>query len=331
MNKKTRYTLIGILLLLAFFYVLNLSKNWKTVKIGSDEIAIHDTALIDHIFLADKNGHTIDLYKQANHEWIVNKKFTVDPSKITLLLATMHDMRVQRPIDESQHNTIVADLSSRGIKIECYSKENNIKTFYIGSETADKIGTFYYEAATKEPLIVHIPGFVGYLTPRFIINEIKWKDKLIFDDDIQSIEKVSVQYAANPNLSFEIVEKQLFDNNHQKIAADSNKIKHYLNSFKSLYHEAYLDFATAHEIDSIKQTTPFCHIVLKRTNQQQTSLRLYLKKSDKRTKEQFDQNNNAIETDSERFWGIVDEEPELVSIQAFNFDKIIKTKLDLSY
>jgi hypothetical protein len=329
MNKKTRYALIAILVLLGIVYVFKFSKNWKTVKIGSDEIAIQDTASIDHLFLADKNGHTIDLKKQANNEWKVNDKMMADAAKVNLLLATIHDMRVQRPIDETQHNTVVADLSSRGIKIECYSKDENIKTFYIGSETADKIGTFYYEAAKSEPLIVHIPGFVGYLTPRFIISEIKWKDKLVFDDDIQSIESIELTYPTQPNLSFIIRNKQLLDKQNNVIPTDSNKLKFYLNSFKGLYHEAYLDFATEKEIDSIKKSTPFCSILLKRTNKQATSLKLYLKKADKRTKEQFDQNNNPIQTDAERFWGIVDDENELVSIQTFNFGKILKTKLDL--
>jgi hypothetical protein len=59
-------------------------------------------------------------------------------------------------------------------------------------------------------------------------------------------------------------------------------------------------------------------------------LKLYLKKADKRTKEQFDQNNMPVKTDAERFWGIIDDENELVSIQTFNFGKILKTKLDLS-
>jgi hypothetical protein len=330
MNKKTRLALIGILILLAIVYVFKFSKNWKTVKIGSDEISIQDTAIIDHVFLADKNGHTIDLKKQANNEWKVNNKFNADASKINLLLATIHDMRVQRPIDETQHNTVVADLSSRGIKIECYSKEENIKTFYIGSETADKIGTFYYETSKSEPLIVHIPGFVGYLTPRFVISEIKWKDKLVFDDDLQSIESIEMTYPNNADLSFKIINKQLLDKQNNLLEADSNQLKFYLNSFKGLYHEAYLDFATAKEIDSIKKSIPFCWLILKRKNKQETSLKLYLKKADKRTKEQFDQNNMPVKTDAERFWGIIDDENELVSIQTFNFGKILKTKLDLS-
>ncbi len=322
--------MIGTLLLLAIIYVFNFSKKWNNVKITSDEIALTDTSVIDHVFLADKNGHTIDLLKQTNNEWKVNNHFTADPSKINLLLATIHDMRVQRPIDETQHNTIIADLSSRGIKVECYSKGNHIKTFYIGSETADKIGTFYFEASRKEPLIVHIPGFVGYLTPRFIIQEIKWKDKLVFDDDQQSIASISVQYPMNNALSFAIKNKQLYDSKNIPLSADTNRIKHYLNSFKGLYHEAYLDFATPAQIDSIKQLVPFCNIILERTNNQQTRLRLYFKKSDKRTKSQFDENKQPNETDPERFWGIIDDDKELVSIQTFNFGKIIKTKLDLS-
>ncbi len=330
MNKKIRYTLIVILLLLAILYVFNYSKNWKTVTIASEDIALADTAAVDHIFLADKSGHTIDLVKQTNNEWKVNGHFLVDPGKINLLLATIHDMRVQRPIDESQHNTIIADLSSRGIKVECYSKGENTKTFYIGSETGDKIGTFYYEATQKEPLIVHIPGFVGYLTPRFIIQELKWKDKLVFDDDQNSISSIQVQYPMNSALSFEIKNNSLFDEKHTQMPTDSNRIKHYLNSFKGLYHEAYLDFATPAQIDSIKKTSPFCSILLVRKNKQQTQLRLYFKKADKRTKAQFDENNQPNETDPERFWGIVDDESELVSIQTFNFGKIIKTKLDLT-
>jgi uncharacterized protein YccT (UPF0319 family) len=153
---------------------------------------------------------------------------------------------------------------------------------------------------------------------------------MVFDDDQQSISSIQVQYPMNPSMSFEIKNNLLFDEKHIQIAVDSNRIKHYLNSFKGLYHEAYLDFATPAQIDSIKNLSPFCSIWLARKNKQQTRLRLYFKKADKRTKSQFDENNQPNETDPERFWGIIDDDAELVSIQTFNFGKIIKTKLDLT-
>ncbi|GAB1449334.1 hypothetical protein MASR2M44_23610 [Bacteroidota bacterium] len=310
---------IGLALALYFF-----QKPWNTSSIKGNEVSVKDTARINKLFLANKNGIKILLEKQSDGSWRCNNKFKVDPPKINLLLATLHDMQLQHPIDPAARNTVITDLAIRGRKLEIYMDNELERTIYIGSETPEKTGTYFMNESTKEPLAIHIPGFVGYLTPRFIMDEIAWKDKLVFNEDPKNLGQLTVTYPDEPNASFVIHDNQLFDANGAQLPFDPIKLKTYLHSFQNLYLEGYLSFATTAQADSISKTTPMVSIEWQNTNKQTIRLDLFRKKVGKRTKMQLTEQDEALEFDSETYFALVNKQPELASVQQYSFGKILK-------
>lgn len=337
MNRKTILLLILVLLLgIAYWFISK--KNWSTTLKQVDEFAIKDTGAVTKIFMASKNGYKILLERQPDNSWTFNNKGIADEPKVRMLLETLHDMQIQSPVAPSMHNGVIGILASRGIKTEIYEGDRLIKTIYVGSETPEKIGTYMLLEGSDQAYALHIPGFVGYLTPRFILDEIKWRSKFVFNEDDKSILSLKVNYPENQEASF-IYDKETFQKQGaiqnlkgNLIKVDTQMVKFYLSGFKNLYVEGYYDefTFTVHDRDSLLKMNPFCEIELKNTGNKTTLLTVYAKAIGRRSKQQFDENNKALKLDPEKYYALVNKYPAVASIQDYNFGRLFKKLSELT-
>jgi hypothetical protein len=239
-------------------------------------------------------------------------------------------MQIQMPIPATMHNTAIGILASRGIKTEIYAGDKIIKTIYVGSETPDKTGTFMMLEGDNDAYSIHIPGFVGYLTPRFFITEIKWRDKLVFNYEAADIALLEIAYSKNKQESF-TYEKSLFEQEKSlkseagaKIAADTQQVKILLHSFQNKYVEGYYDDSTftQSERDSLFRLTPYCSIKLQSVQGKLHQLTFYEKPVGDRTKDRYDALGNERSIDPEKFYVRIDDINQIASIQEYAFRKI---------
>ena len=330
MKKSTKILLAIVIFASAIYFVMS-RKPWSNFKTERKDFTIKDTASISKIFLADKKGNTVLLQKEENG-WRINNTYDADLGKINLLKSTMHDMEVRNPITEKEFNKVVANLASIGTKVEFYNGEELIKTIYVGEATPDGTGTYMIVEGSNTPFVTHIPGFVGYLTPRFLTDPIKWKDKLVFNYTAELISKVSVAYPEKPEFSFEINNlnsiPEVTGFQGSKIVGDPNFARYYLSSFTNLYLESYGDDIKKEASDSIIKQQPFCVIVLKTKNNTTKKLTVYLKGIDQRTKERYDMAGNGLPYDHEKYFAVVDNDKTLAYIQDYNFGRLFRTALD---
>jgi hypothetical protein len=82
-------------------YLLVINKPWTTFKGELKDFAIHDTASITKIFLADKTGRTVLLQKQPDQTWLVNGMYKADQKKIDLLKQTIKQEWLPMPLKQS--------------------------------------------------------------------------------------------------------------------------------------------------------------------------------------------------------------------------------------
>ncbi len=329
MNRSTKILSLLLVLLGIGYYVIS-KKPWRTASKAADAFAVKDTASVNKIFMANKMGQRVLLERTANNTWLVNGKIPADEFKIKLLLGTLHDLQIQMPVPPTMHNTIIAQLASKGVKTEIYANNELIKTIYVGSETADKTGTFMLMEGEDQSYVIQIPGFVGFLTPRFFITEIKWRSKLVFDIPADQIQSISINYPEKPNESFtynkaDFEAKGILLNNNKPIAADTQQVKLFLHSFEQKYAEGFYDDSTflQKERDSLLQLTPYCKIELVRTNGSKQNLQLFYKPVGERTKFRYDDKGNELSIDPEKFYAKIDEIPQIGSIQEYTFRKIL--------
>lgn len=330
MLKSTRILLLLVVVLGIAYYMFS-KKPWRTAPKSAEDFAINDTSEVTKIFMANKRGEKILLERQPDNSWRVNGRFSADEPKIKLLLSTLHDMRIQMPIPPSMHNTAIAILASKGIKTEIYAGEKLIKTVYVGSETPDKTGTFMILEGENEPYIIHIPGFVGFLTPRFFLTEIKWRNKLLFDIPAENIAFVQVAYPKNDKESFSY-EHSIFqskgaiqDYSGALIPADTQQVKMFLHSFTQKFVEGYYEDSvfTPHERDSLYKTEPWCRMRVKLKTGAEQQINLYEKPIGDKTKDRYDEQGNELSIDPEKFFAKIDDIDQIASIQEYAFRRVL--------
>jgi hypothetical protein len=328
--KKQTYILLAILVVIGSAYYLVSKKPWRTAEKAANAFAVEDTASISKIFMANKRGEKVLLERLPNNTWLVNGKVPADFPKIQLLLSTLKQMQIQMPIPATMHNTAIGILAARGIKTEIYAGDKIIKTIYVGSETPDKTGTFMILEGDNDAYSVHIPGFVGYLTPRFFITEIKWRDKLVFNYEAADIALLEIAYSKNKQESF-TYEKSLFEQEKSlkneagaRILADTQQVKILLHSFQNKYVEGYYDDSTftQSERDSLFRLTPYCSIKLQSVQGKIHQLTFYEKPVGDRTKDRYDALGNERNIDPEKFYVRIDDINQIASIQEYAFRKI---------
>lgn len=333
MNKKTILTLLVLVTVGLAYWLIN-KKPWGVNFKDIANFSIEDTAAIDKIFIADRNGKSVILEKKAPQTWVINGNKLADYSKVELLLNTMKNVKVLRPVLENEHNTAVGDLATVGIKAQFYANNSVVKTVYVGSATQEQNGTYMLIENASKPYATHIPGFFGFLTPRFITDSLIWRDRTIFNYTPDQIKSIAIVYP-NANLNFTIDNSNIQNpilidaNNQVKKVTDPLFLKFYVASYKQFSFDGYYENQNAQLIDSIYNSTPVCTINVVLTNGQTQNLKLYNKAIDKHTKQVLDESTGKpFNFDTERYWAFLNNDKSLIIAQQFNIGKLLITLND---
>lgn len=266
------------LILLAVFAVLAGSTAWyfanhkdegKTsyAKPENMDFAV-EPDLIHKIFINDRQGNNTLLTRNGDH-WLLDNKYKVRPSAIAMLLSTIRRVEVKYRPTEGAIPYIVKDFAAFGIEVEIYGKnENLLKNYYVGGGDQKGTGTYMIMAGSEEPFAMHISSFEGNLRPRYFLIGEEWRDKSVFNEKIETIKSVSVEYPKQKNKSFKLSKSgssytvEPFYESTPKTKKEYLKgtAEQYLAGFESMIAEA---FQNKHpERDSISALIPFCTITL---------------------------------------------------------------------
>ena len=242
MIKKIFFSLLSII----FIYLL-FDYNKKTKLKNEKEFAIKNTEDISKIFLSDRKGYNIILSK-TNNNWIINDKYDVRDDAIKTLLSTIKQIEIQRPVSNTSFNNVIKQLATTGVKVEIYYN-NKVKVYTVGSSTPDHLGTYMLMDDAENPYIVHIPGFNGFLSPRYGIqgyelNINNWRDNSIFKINSEEIQEISLLNYNEQEKSFLIQKEPLRLINHDSISIkyNINRTVEFFNNFSNVECEKYKGF-----------------------------------------------------------------------------------------
>ncbi|MDG2139251.1 MAG: DUF4340 domain-containing protein [Flavobacteriales bacterium] len=221
--------------------------NKKTALKNEKGFAIENTEDINKVFLSDRKGNNIILSK-TNNNWIINDKYDVRDDAIKTLLSTIEQIEIQRPVSNTSFNNVIRQLATTGVKVEIYY-HNNVKVYTVGSSTPDHLGTYMLMDDAENPYIVHIPGFNGFLSPRYGIqgyelNINNWRDNSIFKINSEEIQEISLLNYNEQEKSF-LIQKEplrLINNDSISIKYNINKTVEYFNNFSNIECEKYKGF-----------------------------------------------------------------------------------------
>jgi len=237
--------LITILIVLVSIFLINKHNYNKSTITKENVFHIDNTSSITRIFLSDREGNIINLVKE-NNNWIVNEKFKVRNDAIITLLSTIKKIRIKNPVSNSAYKNVIKYISTTGINVEIFKGEKMIKSYIIGSNTPNHLATYMIMKNNNLPYAVHIPGFNGFLSPRYgiqnnILSENLWRSRKVFDLNPKQIKKIKYSDFNNIKNSYLLtnfpIKVRNYKNNY--INFDSIKVQNLLNSFKEINCEAF--------------------------------------------------------------------------------------------
>lgn len=293
-KQKNLYGLIAIVLLGLIVSVVWLA-NSKTTTIKQN-YHIENVDSIVKITLKDKLGRNIVLDRKQDSLWVVNKDYECNQSTMQGFLETFANMRIREDVPKAAVNNIVKSLASNGVEVSIYTEDYLIdfwfihlfkrihldRTFFVGYETQDRLGTYMLKKGDKVPRIVHIPEFRGYLSSRFNTDPDAWKSHNIFRYKQSEIQQLTIDIPNQKSQSFSLKNNgkgfDFLDFNGQRINNfDTAKVVALLSSFVNMNYESVANNINKAQKDTIFTHTPLYVITINDKKGKKETMTIYLK------------------------------------------------------
>jgi hypothetical protein len=306
---------------------------------------IEDINSITKIFLADKQDQHVTLERRADSSWVVNGTYEANQPLVDLLLETLNTMRIRERVNKNAIPNVVKDIAAHAIKVEVYQREPLINwfwghlklftrekltvTYYVGRETRDMMGSFMFRKGDKVPYILHIPGFRGFLTPRFVTDPLKWRSHVIVDLNVKAIERIELEIPQNPEEGFAVVrdgEGFSFERltTHQRAASfDTARVAQLLSSFTWLNFDEFAAIVPNSFADSCVAGVPRTVLRITDTAGVTHELKTYIKYTNPDDLKNIPDSTMYETFDLNRLYAILDNK-DTVLIQYYVFDNILQ-------
>lgn len=321
---KKNKILIGLIVVLGIVTIVLVSRNSSSsIRRELRDFAIEDTASVDRIFMVRKDNQQVTLTRLNDH-WMVNDKYVVRTDAIGNLLKTLNRIRVKSPVSTSMLNNAVRMLATRNTKVEVYHKKKLLKTFYVGGPTQDQTGTFMMLEGSSVPFVVDIPGFTGYLSTRFFVEEMGWRSTQIFKYNFNDIKAISVINEDNPKATFHLAS---LGNNQYKLTLpeginipgtlDTIGVRFYISQFEKVNFEFFADSTPQRIKDSLLAAKPYRILTLEDNAGITTKVIAWKRLGNGK----LDNEENPLIWDDERMWAQINDKSWVV-IQFYVFNSL---------
>jgi hypothetical protein len=344
MKKKNRLFIIITIVLIAIAGLLAVNNSYlTTIRDEAADFSVWDTASVTKIYLADRENNETLLERQSDG-WTLNEEYRAHSKKINQILYTLFKVRIRMPVSIASHDNIIADMASGSTKVEVYQNvprinifnkiklfyhEKLTKVFYVGDATRDNSGTFMLKEGAKKAYIVYIPGFRGFISTRFTANPDDWRDHTIYHETLADIQSLTMEFGDNPDYSFRVDNTGKHNYKMTRLADNANvefdtlKVINLLSSFSDLRFEALMNNVLPQKrIDSIV-SSPFLNKITLVTKDGKTQeMKTFKKKLQLSATDPTPE--SEIEIDNDRMYGLVNNGKDLVLIQYYIFDKVLK-------
>ena len=244
-NKKIFFISIVIILLFGLFFI----EENKTSSFNTELFSVTDTLSINKFIISDRYDNEIEL-RRNNNQWIANDSYLVRNDAIKTLLSTLKNIRIKNLLSNDIEKNIEKQISTLGVGVIIYNNNKKINSFIVGPSTRDHLGTYVYHFKTKKTYSTHIPGFNGFLSPRFGIqaNRIEinnWRNPTLINYQPNLIDSIFSYNFSNSAKSFKLIcgKENNIKNYQNEIIKDVNfgTLNLFLNSFTNLNVEKYLN------------------------------------------------------------------------------------------
>ena len=334
MSKTLLYAaILAILGVSIYFFIFK--KSDSPFSASEAGFKIKDTASIGKIFLASNEGESITVERKAG-EWILNGKMKALPSMVDLVMNTMASQGALYPVTKNAFDNVVKTLSTDGIKVELYDRDNKkMCAFYVGGSAVNGVGTNMMMEGASTPYVVQTPAFTGNLRLRYSTSVKDWRDRTVFNVPPAQIKSVSVQYLQKPLNSFTLTKDQngiVIKGDPQVTTAvgpqNTNRTNVYINYFTNVNCEGYLNGIEGMDT-VIKNTVKMSTIDVESINGTHQHADIYWMPINKRSKNKLTTDDDVPdEYDADRLYAIINDSKDTVMVQTQSFLKILRSSFE---
>ncbi|MCW3077250.1 MAG: hypothetical protein JWO32_1859 [Bacteroidetes bacterium] len=331
MKKRSSYIIIGILLLLVGFSLYTYKKKNKSSTIDTEarDFKYKDTAAITKIFIADKEGDKSTLTRTKNG-WVVNNKYPCRRDAILNLLEVIKNIEVKMPVSKKSKEGVLRVMAASALKVEIYAGDELVKQYYVGHETPDSEGSYVLltDVVTgenyTEPFVAFIPGFQGFLVPRYIAKEGEWRDRIVLNYTPPQLKQIKFTNFERPDSSFII---DILTTNSFKLKSlqgkelpfDIGKMKQYLAYFQNVSYETLLSDKSKKLQDSLAMQKPFAQLTISSNDFRTSEFKFYYKQAPKDINAEH---GVVYKYDPDRLYMRFDFDKEWALVQFYSFGKL---------
>lgn len=239
---------------------------------------------ISRIFIAHRNGQTIDLTKKNGGIWYIDDSIKVEPSVMTGIFDVAQNMELKYEPNEAMQKTALKTIAENGILIEYFdSGGKKLKSYMMGSSTDGGHGNYAIIEGQEKPMVVKLRNAPSNLRLHFWKDrKMSWFDPTYISYEADDIAEVVVDYSMRPDESFILKRegagydlKPLNPTVKARSANINTKIfKSYLTNFERIGAESIL--GADHELrDSVSRTTSWCKVSITDKNNKRQHLSFY--------------------------------------------------------
>ncbi|MDA3953667.1 MAG: hypothetical protein PF485_08475 [Bacteroidales bacterium] len=322
---KINKSLIALVILFIIAGIYFFSNTKGSLNIRNSSFAIETPEVVTKIQITTPNKNLL-LEKEFN-QWKVNGKYQVTDKSIGNFLTTINRIVVSTPVSKTEKEQVASILKADGLTVEVFKKNRTLKKYYVRKSEMNKNKTYMMMYKSSEPFIVRIPSFKGLVVDLFIIDENYWRDKTIFDYQPQNISSITVEYPENKSKSFRVINYnngtfviQELDNNAFVEKFNVDNVARYFTYFQRIVFEDVVKGINQGNTDSVINSTPFSIITVEDIQGVRNKIATYRMPS----KKGVDEFGQKINFDYDRAYASFNNNKELVTIQYYIFDPLLK-------
>ncbi|MDA8707388.1 hypothetical protein N9L97_03615 [Cyclobacteriaceae bacterium] len=240
---------ISLLLIILNLWLFNLKPALVSLNFDPDLFMIRDTTQIEKFQFHSK---ILDHYFSRQEGWKINNKFPSDPNLRKMLFTVSKRVKVSRALTGNEKEQLLKRSEEMGTSVILTVDGDERSYSVVGN--ANKTKTYFIE--NQEVYQVDIPGYQDFLASIYELKRDQWRDRLVFNGNWRTIQKMEVIYPEKSDKNLLIRFKETFYEVDDLTQIDSSAVVAYLNQFEYMQANERISFGFSPAYDSLAQTPP---------------------------------------------------------------------------
>jgi len=240
---------ISLLLIILNLWLFNLKPALVSLNFNPDLFMIRDTTQIEKFQFHSK---ILDHYFSRQEGWKINNKFPSDPNLRKMLFTVSKRVKVSRALTGNEKEQLLKRSEEMGTSVILTVDGDERSYSVVGN--ANKTKTYFIE--NQEVYQVDIPGYQDFLASIYELKRDQWRDRLVFNGNWRTIQKMEVIYPEKSDKNLLIRFKETFYEVDDLTQIDSSAVVAYLNQFEYMQANERISFGFSPAYDSLAQTPP---------------------------------------------------------------------------